>query len=145
MNAAAPALIALIAALSGDGQPCLPEANRAVVAFARQAIGAPVGDGSCTALVAKAYRDADLTIERADEEIRWGRPVAKRADWLAGDVLEFRDVVFAGRRRKQRDGADGVGSYRLKMEKHTAIVDEVRDGGRVIVVLHQNVGPDDAP
>lgn len=130
-----------------DRDADLPTANQAILTFARERVGAKVGDGTCSDLAHAACKQAKISprYEEGDDGVNivWGEPVARRAEYLPGDILEFRDVALSGRRRVWRDGKAAVLSYQIKMAHHTAIVDEVRDKGRVLVVLHQNFGAED--
>jgi hypothetical protein len=71
----------------------------------------------------------------------WGRPVASFKEALPGDILQFRNAVFQGKRwiTKRR-----WVSWHHEYPHHTGIVLEVREGGRVVAILHQNVGAHDA-
>ena len=48
-----------------------------------------------------------------------------------GDIVQFRDTKFAGRR-------PGGGTYTMSFSHHTAVVQTVGAEGRVVNVLHQN-------
>jgi hypothetical protein len=56
-------------------------------------------------------------------------------DAIPGDLLQFRDATFVSRKRVP-------GSIQIETRlfpHHTAIVSEVRNGGKVLMLLHQNV------
>lgn len=125
--------------------PEVPELNRKVVEFARDQVGKQVGDGECTGLVVEALRHAGARRFRStgrDGDYVWGRPVASFAEALPGDVLQFRDAVFRG---KTRLPGRRVLTWHQEYPHHTAVVDAVRDGGKLLTLLHQNVGRGDAP
>lgn len=129
--------------------PDLPPANAAVVAFAREHLGEKVGDGQCTSLAREALRDAGMDgLRRGKDEAddyEWGEPVDEPADVLPGDVLQFRDAVFVSRRRVRVGRAVGISHETMTFPHHTAIVEEVRRGGKELVILHQNTGPANVP
>jgi hypothetical protein len=124
--------------------PALPPLNAKVLAFAKEKVGEKVLDGQCTSLARAAIRAAGarrFPFEGGGDFV-WGEPVPSFRDALPGDVLQFRDAVFEGKRyvTKRR-----WVSWREEYHHHTAIVAEVRERGTIVVVLHQNVGPTDAP
>ena len=120
-----------------------------MVAFAREHLGAKVGDGQCTSLVSEALQEAGARGLRRGEDValdyEWGEPVDKPADVLPGDVLQFRDAGFVSRRRVRVGRSVGIYHETRTFPHHTAIVEEVRKGGKEIVILHQNMGPTDVP
>jgi hypothetical protein len=129
------------------GEPGL-DLGEAMVEFARSRLGERVGSGECAALVFEAFRavGAEEPMRRGEsEEWEWGRPVQALGDVRAGDVVEFHQVTFSGRRRLQKSGRPRIEVWRRTYPDHLAIVGEVRDGGRTWVLLHQNVGPTNAP
>jgi hypothetical protein len=117
----------------------LPPLNQKVVEFAREQVGKKVGSGECTSLAVAALKHAGARRFRGDPsgDFVWGRPVPAFKDALPGDVLQFRDAVFQGKR--WLTGRRWT-SWHQEYPHHTAIVAEVRDGGREVSVLHQNVG-----
>jgi hypothetical protein len=124
--------------------PALPPLNAKVLAFAQENKGEKILDGQCTSLARAAIRAAGarrFPFEGGGDFV-WGEPVPSFRDALPGDVLQFRDAVFEGKRyvTKRR-----WVSWKQEYHHHTAIVAEVREKGNVVVVLHQNVGPNDAP
>lgn len=138
-----------VLAASGAGKPKaelpLPPLNAKVVEFARAQAGKKVGNGECTSLAVAAYKEAGarrFRLNRVDGDYVWGRPVASFSEALPGDVLQFRDAVFKGRTPlpKRR-----VRIWHEEFPHHTAVVAEVKDGGRLLTLLHQNVGPDGTP
>jgi hypothetical protein len=54
-------------------------------------------------------------------------------------------VVFSGKRKVIRNGKKRNHVWRSSYAKHMAVIAEVHEGGRSLVLLHQNVGPTDAP
>ena len=110
--------------------------------FARERIGEKVADGQCMSLAVEALRYAGAKRYAFDPsgDFVWGRPVASFKAALPGDILQFRNAVFDGKRwiTKRR-----WVSWHHEYPHHTAIVSEVREGGRVVAILHQNVGAHD--
>ncbi len=56
---------------------------------------------------------------------------------LPGDILQFHDVVFKGRNKG--------GTYSSNYPHHTSIVAAVKSDGKVLELLHQNVGGSKEP
>ena len=124
--------------------PALPPLNARVLAFAREKLGEKVLDGQCTSLARAALRSAGARRFpfEGGGDFAWGEPVPSFREALPGDVLQFRDAVFEGKRWiTKRKWV----SWRQEYAHHTAVVAEVRERGNVVVVLHQNVGANDAP
>lgn len=124
--------------LARAGLESLPELNRLVLEFCRDRLGQTVGNGECTMLAHDALRAAGAQRfgwARSGDYV-WGTPVESFAEALPGDVLQFRDAVFAGRR--ELSGSRWM-SWHYEYPHHTAVVAAVRGGGREVVVLHQNV------
>jgi hypothetical protein len=122
----------------------LPPLNAKVVEFARAHLGKKVGDGSCITLAIESLEHAgarSFPLDRADGDYVWGQPIAHFKDALPGDVLQFRDAEFKGKKRLPKRRWI---SWHYRYPHHTAIVSAVSDGGKVITVLHQNVGPKEA-
>jgi hypothetical protein len=121
-------------------EPDVPEVNAKVLEFCRANLGKKIGDGECTSLAAAALRQAKAKRSTTrDKEYVWGKLVrtvtAKTnltGDVLPGDVLQFRDAHF----KKKIEG----GTIEATYPQHTAIVAAVKDEGKVVEVLHQNVG-----
>ncbi|MFO0953258.1 MAG: hypothetical protein U0835_19300 [Isosphaeraceae bacterium] len=117
----------------------LPELNQKVVEYARGQLGKKVANGECTSLAVEALRTAGARRfgwERSGDFV-WGRPVESFADALPGDILQFRDAVFQGKRMLP---GQRLQSWRQEYAHHTAVVDQVRERDGEVVVLHQNVG-----
>ena len=89
-------LVALICGSDGS-------LNDKVVEFARSKMGQQVGNGQCTALAAEALRHSGGSRRGARKGV-WGDELESLRDAKPGDILQFEDVVFVGRRR-QDDGA----------------------------------------
>ena len=75
-------------------------------------------------------------------EVAWvdgfaeGRQDFLLKDVLPGDILQFRDAVFLG---KRATGKRRWVSWHQEYPHHTAIVSKVEQGGKLVTVLHQNV------
>ncbi len=139
-------LVLTITALPRAHDP-VPPLNARVLRFAQDQLGRKVGDGQCTSLAVEAYQHAGASLSRPfepDGDFVWGEFVEKAPDVLPGDVLQFRDAVFKSRQRRTVRGRATIEIREHVFPHHTAIVEESRDGGRVLVILHQNTGPDDA-
>jgi hypothetical protein len=136
------AVVALALALAPPKVP-LPPLNQKVLEFARERIGKKVDDGQCISLAVEAVRYAGAKRYPFDPsgDYIWGRPIASFKEALPGDILQFRNAVFQGKRwiTKRR-----WVSWHYEYPHHTAIVSEVREGGQVVAMLHQNVGAHDA-
>jgi hypothetical protein len=117
----------------------LPPLNSSVAAFAREKLGQQVGNGECTSLAveALAHAGARKTPENpGDGNYVWGDPIASFREALPGDVVQFRDAVFRGRRPLSGRRWE---SWHQEYPHHTAIVSGIRDQGRVVTILHQNI------
>jgi hypothetical protein len=134
---------------------CVPAAradiNADVVKFCEEHKGRKVGDGQCTDLVAAAcdragakglgrFKDRPNAGDYVWGELVYGLRVkdgARVEDGVVGktvrpgDIVQFRDTRFKGRH--------GFWSY----PHHTAVVSKVSADGKVLHVLHQNVGSGD--
>lgn len=136
-------LVITVAVFAGAGpksKTVLPPLNQKVLDFAREQLGKKVGDGECTSFAIEALGAAGarrLPLSRRDGDYVWGREVEAFRDALPGDVLQFRDAVLHGKRSLSRRRWI---SWHHEYPHHTAIVSEVKEGGRVVSVLHQNVG-----
>jgi hypothetical protein len=124
-----------------------PPLGEKVLAYCRQHKGEQVGEGECSNLAEEALRSAGAKGRGADDpgegDYVWGKLVFRleregsglkstgsRADIKPGDVIQFRDAKFQGRR--------GSASYTLTAPHHTSVVVRVEDKGRTLRVLHQN-------
>jgi hypothetical protein len=117
----------------------LPELNEKVLAFARAKLGQSVGDGSCATLAIAALGAAGARCypsAEPDGALVWGRTVASFKEALPGDILQFHNAIFQGKKAitKRR-----WISWHHEYPRHTAIVSRVSEGGNLIAVLHQNV------
>ena len=136
------AVVALDLAATPPAVP-IPPLNQKVLEFTRERLGEKVDDGQCISLAVEALRYAGAKRYPFDPsgDYVWGQPVASFKEALPGDILQFRNAVFQGKRwiSKQR-----WVSWHQEYPHHTAIVSEVSEGGRVVAILHQNVGAPDA-
>jgi hypothetical protein len=136
------AAVALALAAAPPKVP-IPPLNQKVLEFTRERIGKKVADGQCLSLAVEAlrYAGAKRYPFPPSGDFVWGRPVASFKEALPGDILQFRNAVFEGKRwiTKRR-----WVSWHHEYPHHTAIVSEVREEGRVVAILHQNVGAHDA-
>ncbi len=106
-----------------------------VVEFARSKVGEVIGNGQCTALVAEALRHAGA--RRPSRAGGWGEPLDSLAEARPGDVLEFEDARFAGRRVNPNRTFT---QWSYHFPHHAAIVSAVKMSRSAVVlrVLHQN-------
>ena len=119
----------------------LPPLNEKVLEFAEGQKGQQVGDGECTTLAFAALRSAGARWSRPESLERgpvWGEAVKSLDQSLPGDVIQFENAVFRG--RKVYPG----GRYRYweyTYPHHTAIVASVKvtRAGVVLGIWHQNV------
>jgi hypothetical protein len=133
-----------LGAVRADEEPTLLQK---VVAYCQEHKGEQVREGECSSLADEALREAGAKPRGSDDpgpgDYVWGKLVlrlerdnsgltssGKREDVKPGDVIQFRDIKFQGRR--------GNGSYTLTMPHHTAVVVRVEDRGRTLRILHQN-------
>ena len=117
--------------------------NVQIVDFCKQHLGQQVGDGECFALASHAFRAAGLT--RPSEQTPnhgdfvWGKLVlylqgngsesaaeGTMANIMPGDVIQFRDAVFKKKKHSEH------------FKHHTAVVEEVANGGNDMKLLQQN-------
>lgn len=138
-----PMALMLVAAMTAAGPAPktapLPPLNARVEAFARSNLGKSVGDGICLTLASEALREAGArrgSFADPRGDFTWGEPVADFKDVLPGDILQFRDAVFLG---KRATGKRRWVSWHQEYPHHTAIVSKVEQGGKLVTVLHQNV------
>jgi hypothetical protein len=123
----------------------LPPLNRKVAEYARGRLGEKVGNGECTTLASAALRSAGAKLysfRGTGGDYVWGRPVESFGEALPGDVVQFRDAVFKG--KSPLPGRRTL-SWRYEYPHHTAVISEVRDRGKTVLLLHQNIGPEGAP
>jgi hypothetical protein len=129
----------LLAAAKPPPPPPLPELNEKVLAFARASLGKPVGDGSCTTLAIAALKQAGARAFPSAEsggDFTWGTPIESFNEALPGDVLQFHNAVFQGKRATSRRAWT---SWHEEYLHHTAILSGVSEGGKIVSILHQNV------
>jgi hypothetical protein len=134
------AVLALTLAAPAPAEPPIPALNEKVAEFARTQLGKKVGDGECTALALAALRHAGaqrFPLSRRHGDFVWGRLVDHPSDALPGDILQFRNAVFQGKRwvTKRR-----WVTWHHEYPHHTAIVASVGERGKVLTILHQNTG-----
>lgn len=140
--------LAAVAASLGPGpgpakEPEVPPINRKVAEFAREHVGEQVGDGVCTTLAREALRAGGAKRMPLDDpagDYVWGRPIDSMADALPGDVLQFRDAIFKGKKSSKGQRV----YWELRYAHHTAIVARVADKGKTVTIWHQNVATRDA-
>ena len=139
------ACVAAVVAVGLAAAPAvpIPPLNQKVLEFTRERLGKKVSDGQCISLAVEALRYAGAKRYPFDPsgDYVWGRPVATFKEALPGDILQFKNAVFQGKRwiTKRR-----WVSWHYEYPHHTAIVLEVREGAQVVAILHQNVGAHDA-
>ena len=139
-----PALSLILAAIAAGAGPekkagPLPPLNEKVAAFAKANLGKPVGDGICITLAVEALRDAGarrFPLGDPKGDYVWGSPVPDFKDVLPGDILQFRDAVFHGKRSVSRSR---YVTWHHEYPHHTAVVARVEQDGKLITVYHQNV------
>jgi hypothetical protein len=122
----------------------LPDLNAKVVEFAGKSVGKPVGDGVCITLAVEALKEAGAKrypFDRSGDYV-WGEPVADFKDVLPGDILQFRDAVFKG---KKSLGGGRTLLWHAEYPHHTAVVAKVERGGKLITIYHQNVAAEGRP
>lgn len=107
-----------------DLEKNIPPKNRAIVDFARQALGKPVGDGDCT-------RIADEGLKAAGAGRRgpylWGRMLGPREPWMPGDIVQMERISVT------------LPEGSRSNPHHTAVIENVRPDA--ITILHQNAFP----
>jgi len=128
-----------------------PSPGEKVLAFCEQHKGEQVGNGECATLAGQALKAAGAKGRGKDDpnggDYNWGDLIftikaeaggpkgeGKRTDIRPGDVIQFRDAKFFGKR------PNGKGTYSQSAPHHTAIVQQVDDSGSVVKILHQNFG-----
>ena len=127
--------------------------NDKIAQFCKDNLNKKVGDGDCYDLAKHALAAAGAKPEfkyknhpnKGDYvwgeqavllEVKDGKPAVtgKLKDIKPGDVIQFRDTKFSGPK------ASGKGTYSMSFSHHTAVVSEVKGGGAVLGILHQNMG-----
>ena len=141
------AAIGLPVTLAGEPALPLPPLNAKVEAFTRSHLGRPVGDGICMTLAVEALQAAGARGPSFDDpngDYTWGEPVPSIKDALPGDILQFRDAVFQG---KRATGRRSWTTWHDEYAHHTAVVAKVSADGKLVTIHHQNVarnGQDEA-
>jgi hypothetical protein len=135
MNALGGMTVAIVLSVLAQEKSTL---NDKVVEYARDHMGEKVGDGQCTSLAVEALRYAGAKVDpfRPDGDFVWGRQLDSPKEAKPGDILQFRDAVFKGRHRLP---GGGIRLTKQTYSHHTAVVSEVKSGGKVLVILHQNI------
>jgi hypothetical protein len=102
----------------------IPPLNRAVVEFARKALGTCVREGDCTHLPEDSLKAAGVGKRGI---YRWGRELGPREPWLPGDILQMERTT--------------VKMYKASRSNshHSAVIDAVDH--ETVTVLHQNAFP----
>ncbi len=132
--------------LADDPKPAA-DVNAAIVKFAKSKLGEQVGDGECTTLVVEAMDEAKakrFPPWGQDADYVWGTPVEKWGDAKPGDLVQFRDAVFRGKRTVRQDGKTFLQISEATYPHHSAIVVEVAPRTKSLKILQQNVGDDEA-
>ena len=121
----------------------VPPLNARIVAYCKSQLGKKVKNGECTSLATESLKEAGAKRfpSVGDGDYVWGRSIESFRDALPGDILQFRDAVFKGKR--------ALSKYRTlswveNYPHHTAIVSEVKERGKFVKILHQNYGPDES-
>ena len=137
--------IVLAANLSARGDGPAEDLNAQVLEFAKSHRGEQVGNGQCTELAREALREAGARrFTRSDEgEITWGELVVTAREVRPGDIVQFEDAVFRGRKRIiAANGMPAIVTSTQTFPHHTAVVAAVDPRRRAITLLHQNNGGD---
>jgi hypothetical protein len=133
--------LSLLLAAAASKEPEVPELNKKVLAFARDNLGKKVGDGECATLAVQALRAAEARpwSTGREGEYLWGKLVRTvepkknlGGDVLPGDILQFRDATLMSKK--------GRTTTESSYPHHTALVETVKDDGKVVELLHQNAG-----
>ena len=142
----------LIASSRADDPPAPApvDYNAKVAEFARSKIGETVGTGDCATLIQAALREAGAKVllsPAADGEYLWGEPLKSVKDVRPGDIAQFENVTFRGKRRIiGNNGAPALILTKLSFPHHSAIVTKVGPKAKTITLHHQNAaGPDGQP
>jgi hypothetical protein len=133
--------IVLLLAADTPKESEVPELNKKVLEFAQASLGKKIGDGECATLAVRALREAGaqrFSISREGDYV-WGKLVRTikpgnnaASEVLPGDIVQLRNALLVG-----KIGSDTV---EYTYPKHTAIVAAVKDDGKIVELLHQNIG-----
>jgi hypothetical protein len=133
-----------------DGHAEAGNPGRKVLAFCTRHLGRKVGDGQCASLAAAAL-DAAGASRRAPDfpaagDYVWGgfvtsveaerrgvRGIPSIARTRPGDIIQFRNAHFEGI-------SPGGGTYWMRADHHTAVVESVNPAAGTVTILHQNWG-----
>lgn len=116
-------MLLFMLALSAWAQVTLPPANQKVVLFVKNNLNKKVLRGECWDLAKEALNFAGA---QWDGMYQFGRQLDIKAEKvLSGDIVQFNGVKMEHR--------EGTSISRWTMEKHTAIVYEVKDADQIIL------------
>ncbi len=105
----------------------IPQINREIIRLTDSLMGKTIGRGECWDL---AYYVLEHTNADWNKKLEYGRQYKpSQAQILPGDIIQFQNTVFI---RKE-----GNKTIKWKAPKHTAIVMEVNDSGK-LTIAHQN-------
>jgi hypothetical protein len=141
------ALATMFLLAADDAQEAdVPPLNKKVLAFADMNLGKKVDNGECAMLAVRALQSAGAdpsSYDLSQPDYVWGKLVRTltaetnlTGETKPGDVLQFHDAVFKWQVRQP----GGKALFEAAYPHHTAIVAEVKKGGAVLEVLHQNTG-----
>jgi hypothetical protein len=136
--------LALVLGADAPKETEVPELNKKVHTFAQANLGKKVGDGECATLAVRALRAAGARgWSTSGGEYVWGKLVRTvtpnknvAGDVLPGDILQFKDAFLSGKVGRE--------TIEYTYPQHTSIVAAVKEDGKVVELLHQNVGNFDA-
>jgi len=118
-----------------------------VVAFCQEHRDQQVGNGECSTLAGQALKHAGAKARGGKDnpnsgDYVWGTEIymigadgkseGKRTEIHPGDIIQYRDVKFAGKKHT------GKGTYTESASHHTAVVISTDDAGGTIHILQQN-------
>lgn len=112
-------------------QPCdsIPQLNSEILTVLKPYMGKKILRGECWDILSLALDETHAKWNGYDE---FGKPYDYQNACIApGDVIAFKNVKFAGVQNGMK--------YFETMEKHFAVVKEVKAGGE-LVLWHQNTG-----
>lgn len=118
-----------------------------IVEYAKSQLGKQVGNGECWTLANEAMKTAgtkssfNFTDTPNKGDYVWGtlsfglegkgaKETGALKDVKPGDVMQFRDAKFSGRK--------GNGTYTMTASHHTAVVLKADTTAKTITILHQN-------
>ena len=119
--------------------------NEKVVEYAKSQVGKQVGNGECWTLANEAMKSAgtkssfNFTDTPNKGDYVWGtltygldggKETGTLKDVKPGDVVQFRDTKFSGKK--------GNGTYTMTASHHTALVLKADKDAKTITIVHQN-------